>query len=133
MRSKSVVTLAAVCATFGAIVLLPLSASAQTSAATNTPNIDQRQQNQQQRIDQGIQSGSLTTPEANRLERGETHIQTMEAKAKSDGNVTPRERARLEHAENKESTRIYRQKHDRQHDFNHNGKNDLAERRHRDH
>jgi len=122
---KPVFSMIAVCA----VACLSFSAGAQT----NTPNIDQRQQNQQQRINQGIQSGSLTTHEANRLERGETHIQTMEATAKSDGQVTPKERARLENAENKESTRIHRQKHDRQHDFNHDGKNDLAEQRHRNH
>jgi uncharacterized membrane protein YebE (DUF533 family) len=127
MRGKSITTLATTFATVATAAFLALPASAQTG--TGTPNIDQRQQNQQQRIDQGVQSGSLTAPEANRLQRGETHIQTMEDKAKSDGQVTTRERARLEHAENKESTRIYRQKHDRQHDFNHDGKNDRAERR----
>lgn len=127
MRGKSVITLATTIAIFATVAFMALPASAQTG--TGTPNIDQREQNQQQRIDQGIQSGTLTTPEANRLQRGETHIQTMEAKAKSDGQVTTKERARLEHAENKESTRIHRQKHDRQHDFNHDGKNDRSERR----
>ena len=38
----------------------------------------------------------------------------MENRAKSDGVVTARERARLQHAQNVESKRIYRQKHDRQ-------------------
>lgn len=98
-------------------------------AQTNTPNIDQREINQQKRIDQGVQSGALTTREANKLERGETRIESMEGKAKADGVVTNKERAHLEHAENKESRAIYREKHDAQHDYNHDGKNDRHERR----
>jgi len=59
-------------------------------AQTSTPNIDQRQVNQQKRIDQGIKSGELTGKEAARLEKGQQRIQKMEAKAKADGKVTPR-------------------------------------------
>ncbi|MEW6513145.1 MAG: hypothetical protein AB1443_03990 [Pseudomonadota bacterium] len=83
-------------------------------AQTYTPGIDQRQMNQEQRIDQGIASGQLNPREANRLERGQQRVDNMENRAKSDGVVTARERARLQHAQNVESKRIYRQKHDRQ-------------------
>jgi len=83
-------------------------------AQTATPGIDQRQANQEQRIDQGIASGQLTQREANRLERGQQRIDNMENRAKADGVVTARERARIQHAQNVESRRIYRQKHDRQ-------------------
>lgn len=93
-------------------------------AQSNTPNIDQRQVNQQKRIDQGVQSGELTTREAARLEKGQQRIQKMETKAKADGKVTPRERARLQKAENKQSQKIAKEKHDRQHDLNHDGKVD---------
>jgi len=99
----------------------PLAAFAQSTA---TPKFDQRQANQERRIDQGVQSGSLTPKETGRLEKGQDHLQTMENKAKSDGQVTKQERAQLQHAENRQSERIYRQKHDRQHDYNHNGKVD---------
>lgn len=97
-------------------------------AQTNTPNIDQRQANQEQRIQQGVQSGSLTEREANRLDRGQNRVERMEDKAKADGNVTARERQRLQHAENVQSRHVYQQKHDRQHDFNHNGKVDRPRR-----
>lgn len=83
-------------------------------AQTATPGIDQRQMNQEQRIDQGIASGQLTQREANRLERGQQRVDNMENRAKSDGVVTARERNRIQHAQNVESKRIYRQKHDRQ-------------------
>lgn len=112
-------------AAFAAIGVLSLPVMAQT----NTPNIDQRQINQQQRIDQGVQSGALTTHEAARLERGQAHVENMETRAKADGTVTQKEKAHLEHAENVQSRHIYKQKHDRQHDFNHDGMNDRAQRR----
>ncbi|WP_228273725.1 hypothetical protein [Rhodocyclus tenuis] len=105
--------LAALCA--------PLLASAQTSP---TPGIDQRQLNQERRIDQGESSGSLTQQEANRLENGQERVQRIENRANADGVVTTGEQARLQKAENVQSRRIHRQKHDRQHDFNHNGRID---------
>lgn len=83
-------------------------------AQTYTPGIDQRQMNQEQRIDQGIASGQLNQREAARLERGQDRVDAIENRAKSDGVVTARERARIQHAQNVESKRIYRQKHDRQ-------------------
>jgi len=107
------------------ILAMPLMASAQSTA---TPKFDQRQTNQEQRIQQGTQSGSLTQQETARLEKGQDHLQAMEDKAKADGNVTRHERAKLQHAEDNQSARIYRQKHDRQHDYNHNGKIDRPQR-----
>jgi len=38
----------------------------------------------------------------------------MENKALADGKVTKKERARIEHAQNQQSQRIYREKHDKQ-------------------
>ena len=79
-----------------------------------TPRVDQRQANQEQRIDQGIASGQVTEHEANKLEQQQRHIDNMENTAKSDGVVTKKERARLHAAHDKASKKIYRQKHDRQ-------------------
>ncbi len=84
-----------------------------------TPGIDQRQANQEHRIDQGIASGQLTQHEANKLEQQQHHIDNMENKAKSDGVVTKKERARLHAAQDKSSKKIYRQKHDRQRNRHH--------------
>lgn len=93
---------------------LILLASASAFAQTATPRFDQRQANQERRIDQGVASGQLTQREATRLEAGQDRLQRMEDKAKSDGTVTRQERARLQHAENVQSRHIARQKHDRQ-------------------
>jgi hypothetical protein len=49
-------------------------------AQAETPGIDQRQANQEQRIDQGISSGQLSQHEAGRLEKQQQHIDTMENK-----------------------------------------------------
>ena len=116
---KTIKTLAALC------LVLPALAFAQA----NTPRVDLRQANQERRIDQGVASGSLTPREANRLERGQQHVQNMEARAKADGVVTRQERAQLNHAQNVQSRRIYAEKHDRQHDYNHNGVVDHPRRR----
>jgi len=79
-----------------------------------TPVIDQRQANQEKRIDQGIASGQLNQREANRLERDQNRINRMEDRAKSDGVVTKKERARIGAAQNRTSRHIAREKHDAQ-------------------
>lgn len=89
-----------------------------------TPHVDQRQARQEHRIDQGAASGSLTQREANRLERGQQHVDNIENRAKADGVVTRKERARLHQAQDVQQRHIARQKHDRQHDYNHNGRVD---------
>lgn len=94
----------------GTILLLTSLVSAQT----DTPVIDQRQMNQEQRIDRGIASGQLNQREAARLDREQNRIDRMENRAKADGVVTRRERARIGAAEDRASRDIYREKHDRQ-------------------
>jgi hypothetical protein len=94
-------------------------------AQTNTPKVDQRQVNQQQRIDQGVKSGQLTGNEAAKLEKGQAQVEKKEAKAKADGKVTPKEREKLKQAQNKQSEKIKHEKHDKQHDLNHDGKKDV--------
>ena len=82
-------------------------------AQTNTPMIDQRQANQEKRIDQGIASGQLNEREANRLNKQQEHVNKMEARAKSDGVMTKKERARIVAAQDRASRHIAREKHDR--------------------
>jgi len=78
---------------------------------TNTPVIDKREANQQQRIEQGEKSGALTNKEANHMEMREGKLNADEAAAKADGKVTPKERAHLKHEENRDSKAIHRKKH----------------------
>ena len=74
----------------------------------------QRDVNQQQRIEQGTQSGSLTTREAAKLETGQARDTRAEARAGADGNVAAREQRRIQKKENRQSARIHREKHDAQ-------------------
>ena len=92
-------------------LLAALAAAPPAGAATV---IDQRQANQERRIDQGIQSGQLTEREADRLQRQQDHIQNMENKALADGNLSKGERRRIRRAQNRASRQIWRQKHDAQ-------------------
>ena len=97
--------------TVAVLAALSLPAFAQT---TSTPRIDQRQANQERRIEAGEKSGQLNQREAARLEKGQARVQKMENKAVADGKVTAKERARIEKAQDRESRRIYREKHDKQ-------------------
>ena len=89
-------------------VAVAFSASAQTA----TPNIDQRQANQQARIEQGKATGTLSKREAARMEAGQAKVQGMKQAAAADGKVTRAERKAIQQEQNKQSRRIHRQKHD---------------------
>lgn len=79
-----------------------------------TPKIDQRQANQEKRIDQGIASGALTQKEAGKLDKRETKIESDKLAAKADGKVTAAERRKLKREENRASRAIARAKHNNQ-------------------
>jgi hypothetical protein len=97
-----------------ASALAALAFASPASAQTATPRVDQRQANQEWRIDQGVQSGELNPREAARLDQGQAKVEKIEEKAKADGTVTKKEKGVLHHAQEKQSKRIWRQKHDRQ-------------------
>lgn len=94
--------------------LMMISQAVFAADPTATPGIDRREAKQERRIEQGINSGALNQREAARLEKGEQRIERMEARAKADGKVTAQERKHLQHAENVQSRKIYREKHDAQ-------------------
>lgn len=104
---------------------LPSAAFAQPA----TPGVDQRQASQERRIQQGVKSGQLTEREAARLERGQDRVGKMEDQAKADGKVTAKERARLHRAQDRQSAAIYKEKHDRQTDLDHDGRKDRPKRK----
>jgi CRISPR/Cas system-associated endoribonuclease Cas2 len=91
-----------------------LSFTGAAFAQTATPGIDQRQANQEKRIQQGVKSGELTKREAARLEKREGKLQADKQKAAADGKVTKKEREQLNREANRDSKAIYRQKHDAQ-------------------
>lgn len=94
--------------------LVALAITTACGAAFAQAGTIQRDINQQERIQQGLKSGDLTTREAAKLEREESRVEKMQSNAMRDGKITPEERARLDRAQDKVSQDIYREKHDAQ-------------------
>ena len=61
----------------------------------------QRNVNQQSRIEQGVQNGSLTNKEVGNLERGQARVDRAEARAGANGHVSAGEQTRIQNKENK--------------------------------
>jgi hypothetical protein len=100
--------------TLAGVVAVLLAAASAGVSAQSTPRIDGRQAYQEWRINQGIATGSLNAPEAARLEAGQARVGRMEGRALSDGVVSHGEQVRIEQAQDVQSRRIWRQKHDAQ-------------------
>ena len=83
-------------------------------AQTATPGLNDRQENQKARIEQGVRSGQLTHREAARLRAEQRRIRAEKRLARADGVVTPAERAQIRRDQRRASRHIYRQKHDAQ-------------------
>jgi len=84
------------------------------AAGPRTEEVVDRDVNQQERIEQGLQSGQLNTREAGQLERQETRIDRTEARDLKDGKLSPEEQARINRMQNRASANIAAQKHDGQ-------------------
>ncbi len=81
-----------------------------------TGKITARDREQQKRIGEGIENGSLTAREAAKLERQESNLNRREARmAASGGKLTQGEKNAINRQQNNMSRMIYREKHDRQH------------------
>ncbi len=92
------------------------SASAMAQEVPDHPRVNevnQRLDNQQARIDQGLKNGTMTGKQAARDEQHDANIAKRESvdEAKHNGHLTKGEQNRLNHSENKNSRAIYRQKH----------------------
>src|SRR5215468_2845296 len=98
MKRITMMSLAAAMSVMLAGMALAQQSAAPAPAATSTPRIDQRRENQQDRIQQGVKSGQLTRHETRSLHRGQRHVARMEQRAKSDGVVTSQERHRITRA-----------------------------------
>lgn len=97
-----------------AVLLLAGSVSG-TALAQSTASETQRDVDQQQRIEQGLQSGQLSSKEAGQLEHKEQQIDRTEAHAMQDGTLSPAEKARIQYEQNQASRAIYRDKHNAVH------------------
>jgi hypothetical protein len=75
--------------------------------------VNQRLDNQQARINQGLTNGTMNGKQAARDEAHDANIAKRESvdEAKHNGHLTKGEQRRLNKSENKNSGRIYNQKH----------------------
>ena len=110
-------------------LLLAGPASAQTSTTTTSGagpgvvdpghprvnEVNQREENQQQRIGNGVKNGTLTPQQTSNLEKREASVQNREQKdmAKNNGHLTKREQRGINRQQNRISKSIYKDKHDK--------------------
>ena len=102
MNRNLLVTALIATAAFGS----SFAASAQTNVASTT----ERDVKQEQRIENGLQNGSITTRENAELQRDEAHVDRLQARDMKDGSLSPAEKAQLTAAQNKTSRDIRRAK-----------------------
>jgi hypothetical protein len=99
-----------------ALSILGIGAVAQDTT-NSTPvtgqTIQQRKENQQDRIGQGVQSGQLTAGEANNLEKKEAGLNQEERDMRKldNGKLTSADKKALTQQQNQLSNQIYRDKH----------------------
>jgi hypothetical protein len=76
--------------------------------------VNQREQNQQDRIANGVKNDKLTPGQTANLERGEQRLQNNEKKdmAADNGHLTKKDQRQLNKEENHMSNKIYKDKHD---------------------
>lgn len=83
----------------------------ESKSSERMQNDVQRNVNQEQRINQGVKSGSMTTQEAGKAERGQARNARLEARAARNGRVGAKEQRRIQTGENRRSRGIWRKKH----------------------
>jgi len=92
-------------------------ASAALFAASSAPagEINQRKENQQDRIGQGVQSGQLTAGETARLEtkEGALNQEERDMRKLDNGKLTAQDRRTINRQQNRLSRNIYRDKHNK--------------------
>ena len=90
-------------------LFITIGASAQVTSQT----INQRKENQQDRIAQGVKSGQLTAGETANLEKRESSINKEEhaMRKQDDGHLTAGDKAALTRRQNRVSKSIYNDKH----------------------
>jgi len=108
-------------------LMLAASATAQTSNNTSgagpgvvdpghprVNEVNQREQNQQDRIANGLKGGTLNAKQASNLEKREASVQNREQKdmAKNNGHLTKAEQKGINRQQNRISRSIYKDKHD---------------------
>ena len=98
-----------------ALAVLAIPAFSQSTSDPNAPapTIQQRKENQQDRIGNGVQSGQLTAGETTNLEKKESALnhEGRNMRKMDNGHLTAGDRATINRQQNKLSNQIYNDKH----------------------
>jgi hypothetical protein len=89
------------------------SAALFVASSASAGEINQRKENQQDRIAQGVQSGQLTAGETARLEtkEGALNQEERDMRKLDNGKLTAQDRRTINRQQNRLSRNIYRDKH----------------------
>jgi hypothetical protein len=95
--------------------IIVLSAAIAGSSLLCAAEVDQRQENQKDRVQQGVASGELTKGEAAGIRKDEKaiHQEVKADRAANGGKLTPAEKRKVNRQLNKESRKIHRKKHNK--------------------
>lgn len=113
-----------------AALLAPATVPAQTTTPSNPPaTVNQRRENQQDRIANGVQGGQLTAGETKNLESREANInrEVRDDRAADGGKLTTAEKQQVNKQQNNVSKSIYADKHNA--NAAHYGNNEVGQRR----
>lgn len=96
-----------------ALLAIPVVAQNPTSDPAPKSEVGRRQENQQDRIAQGVKSGQLTAGETAHLERNEARInkEVRNDRAANGGKLTAQEKRQVNRQLDRQSRQIYRDKH----------------------
>lgn len=106
--------------TFISVLALCLSAQSEEAATGATEPVknpqevvDKRQERQAERIQKGVENGTLSEAEQKKLQHQQGRIQKMEEKAQADGQVSKEEMKKLQRAQNNANRDIKRKNHNK--------------------
>jgi hypothetical protein len=107
----------ALCGAAVAAMFLPAAAQTSNPPAKPPATINQRKENQQDRIANGVASGQLTAGETANLERKESNLNKEEKLMRSEdnGKLTGADRKAINQQQNQLSNQIYKDKHNARH------------------
>ena len=111
------------------LALTPAVIFAQSAPNRPDPTINQRRENQQDRIANGIVSGQLTAGETRNVESRESNLnrEVRDDRSADNGRLTQQERQQINHQQNNLSHSIYQDKHNA--NVAHYGNNEVGQRR----
>ena len=101
--------------TVGALALFQVTGVACGPSYRDRPSIADRQENQRDRIREGVDEGDLTRREAARLRERSRDIAEERRDARADdGRIDSRERRHIQHDQDRLGKQIRRERHDEQ-------------------